>query len=271
MDIANHWLQGNTIKHVQTPNVSGQFAAGMPDTIIIHYTAGSSAESSVRTLMDPSAKASAHLVIGRDGSITQLAPFNVITWHAGESSYGGRTGFNKYSIGIEIDNAGILTQRTDGYYSWFGRKYDEKDVVKAIHRNESSPSYWHAYTEQQILLVYDICELLKKNYNIKLILGHEEISPKRKVDPGPAFPLDKLRDRILSGARDADNDESTIVKTSGEVTASKLNIRSAPADTADKVALPLPNGSKVKIVESKNGWYKVQTVIEGWVSSKYVK
>jgi N-acetylmuramoyl-L-alanine amidase len=264
-------LQGDNIKHLNTPNVSGHYAAGLPDTIIIHYTAGSSAESSVKTLMDPAAKASAHLVIGRDGSITQLAPFNVITWHAGESSYNGRTGFNKYSIGIEIDNAGILNKREDGYYSWFGRKYEEKDVVKAIHRNETLPAYWHAYTEQQILLVYDICAMLKKAYGIKFILGHEEISPKRKVDPGPAFPLDKLRDRILAGARDSDKDESTVVKNSGEVVATKLNIRSAPAETADKVAMPLNQGAKLKIVESKDGWYKVQAVIEGWVSSKYVK
>jgi N-acetylmuramoyl-L-alanine amidase len=271
MEIINHQLKGDNITYKATPNTSGQFANNLPDTIIIHYTAGSSAESSVRTLVDPKSKASAHLVIGRDGSITQLAAFNVVTWHAGESAYKDRVGFNKYSIGIEIDNAGPLTQRADGYYSWFGRKYEEKDTVFAIHRNQAAPRYWHAYTEAQIVAVFTICELLKAAYNIKFILGHEEISPKRKEDPGPAFPLDRLRDKILHGARNSEEDESKIAKNIGEVIASKLNIRSAPSEVGDKVALPLPQGTKVKIVESTDGWYKVQTTIEGWVSSKFVK
>jgi N-acetylmuramoyl-L-alanine amidase len=271
MEVVNHYLKGNDIQFIQTPNVGSPFASGLPDTIIIHFTAGSSAESSIKTLTDPASKASAHLVVGRNGSITQLAPFNVLTWHAGESAYGSRIGFNKYAIGIEIDNAGPLTKRADGFYSWFGRKYEEKDTVYAIHRNQAVARYWHAYTEQQINLVFDLCMLLKKVYNIKFILGHEEISPKRKEDPGPAFPLDKLREKVLNTARDSEQDESNIVKKEGEVIASKLNIRSLPQDGADKVAMPLAQGAKLKIIESKDGWYKVQTIIEGWVSSKYVK
>src|SRR5437868_7138213 len=98
MEIVNNLLQGTNVRFIQTPNTSGAFSNGLPDTIIIHYTAGSSAESSVKTLTTPSAKASAHMVIGRDGSITQLAPFNIVTWHAGESAYGTRSGFNKYAI-----------------------------------------------------------------------------------------------------------------------------------------------------------------------------
>jgi len=111
MKISNHLLQGDPIQKVgftATPNKEGTFAQGLPDTIIIHYTAGKDAASAIKTLVDPGIKASAHLVVGRDGSITQLVPFNEIAWHAGKSAYEVRTGLNAYSLGIEIDNAGRL-------------------------------------------------------------------------------------------------------------------------------------------------------------------
>lgn len=270
MKINNHQLEGTNISYKQTPNTSGKFAKGLPDTIIIHYTAGASASSSVRTLTNPNVKASAHLVVGKKGEIIQLAKFDTIAWHAGKSSYDERTGFNKYSIGIEIDNAGALEKREDGgFYSWFNKKYPESEVVHATHRNETTPRYWHAYTEKQIETVFAICRLLKEKYAIQYILGHEEIAPKRKIDPGPAFPLERLRNNILSG-RDEDGSDDDLPEV-GEVTASKLNIRSTPTAKGKKVAEPLPKGSKVKIIGEQNGWYKVTASIEGWVSGKYIK
>ncbi len=268
MEIVNHLLQGANIKHVQSPNVSGPYKAGQPDTIIIHYTAGASAESSVRTLMDPNSKASAHLVIGRDGAITQLVPFNIIAWHAGKSSYGNRIGYNNYSIGIEIDNAGPLTKSGDIYRSWFGKEYSANEVIEGIHRNEKTPRFWHAYTDAQIQVVEEISRLLVATYNMKSILGHEEISPIRKSDPGPAFPLDRFRDRVLNAGRDSDEDEPRPEK--GRVGVDKLNIRANPDAKAEKVAMPLAKGAKVKILEESNGWYKVTTEVEGWVSKQYV-
>ncbi|MFN6943958.1 MAG: N-acetylmuramoyl-L-alanine amidase [Cytophagaceae bacterium] len=253
MQIKNHWLYGAEISHVNTPNKGGKFGENLPDTIIVHYTAGSSLESAVNTLTNPKIKASAHLVIGRDGKICQLAPFNSITWHAGQSQYGGRTGFNQYSIGIELDNAGLLEKRGDGYYSWFGRKYSEENVVKAVHRNETIERYWHAYTEVQLQLVYEISLLLNEKYNIQYVLGHEEVSPGRKIDPGPAFPLDKMRDKILNLNRNQNEAEDIAVPKEGIVTASRLNIRSSPDVEAEQVALPLPKGTKVQILEAKDG------------------
>jgi N-acetylmuramoyl-L-alanine amidase len=269
MDIINNILTGAGIVSKSSPNHGGTFAPGKLDTIIIHYTAGSSAESSVKSLMDVNSKASAHLVIGRDGSITQLVPFDTIAWHAGPSQYGTRIGFNQYSIGIEIDNAGVLEKRGGKYYSWFNREYPEADVVQGIHRNQSIPRYWHAFKEEQINIVFDICQLLLRHYPIKFILGHEEISPGRKVDPGPAFPLDKLRERLLGGERDA-NTKENIKDSSGIVTIDLLNIRAEPSIESDKVAQPLPKGQKVKILAEKNGWVKVSTEVTGWVSGKYV-
>ena len=104
MKVKAHLLEGTNIDFQQSPNHSGKFKTGFPDTIIVHFTAGSSAKSSVETLLNPKTKASAHLVIAADGAITQLMPFDMVAWHAGKSTYQGRSGFNKFSIGIEIDN-----------------------------------------------------------------------------------------------------------------------------------------------------------------------
>ncbi len=271
MNIQNHLLRDNNIAVENSPNQGGEL---LPDTIVIHYTAGPSATSAIREMMNRERKVSAHLVVDLDGSITQLVPFNRIAWHAGKSRHKDRVNLNRFSIGIEIVNAGRLDKTGSTYTSWFGRKYPEEEVFIGIHRNEDFLTAWHRYTEEQITVTGDLCELLVSHYNISFILGHEEISPGRKIDPGPAFPLDKLRDRILNlDPRDEDAGEDEVVEEPGEgmVTASKLNIRSNPTISQNLVAKPLPRGTKVTILKRKNGWYKVSTTIEGWVSSKFIK
>jgi N-acetylmuramoyl-L-alanine amidase len=268
MKIENHQIAGSQTSLASKNKLL--FDPTKLDTIIIHYTAGASAESSVATLTNPDVKASAHVVVGRDGAITQVVAFDTVAWHAGASQYGTRTGFNKYSIGIEIDNAGLLEKKGDKYYSWFGRAYEEEDVVCAVHRNEKIPRYWHMYTEKQIQVVDELCRVLASRYNLKYILGHEEISPIRKIDPGPAFPLDKLREQIFGGARDVEKAETSFGRE-GFVNTDLLNVRAEATVNAEKVAKPLVNGQKVKIIGTKDGWYKISTEVTGWVSSKYIK
>ncbi len=266
LKIKGDLLEGDNVKFEKTPNHGGTFT---PDSIVIHYTAGPSLKSAVRTLTSPRVSASAHLVIDRDGSIVQLAPFNIVTWHAGRSSYAGRKGYNNYSIGIEIVNEGVLKKSGSVFRSWSGKKYSEHEVVKAIHRNQTTEKYWHTYSEEQIETVLNICELLLANYDIKYILGHEEIAPKRKSDPGPAFPLDKIRNKLLHAGRNEDEDEEEA--ETGRVVAGKLNIRSKPNTSGSPVARPLRRNQKVKILEEKNGWYKVGVEVEGWVFGKYIE
>ncbi|MCK5277868.1 MAG: N-acetylmuramoyl-L-alanine amidase, partial [Cyclobacteriaceae bacterium] len=189
----DHLLQGENVVHLIATKNTVEFKQGNLDTLIIHYTAGRDAESSARYLRKEEIKASAHLVIGRNGEIFQLVPFNKIAWHAGRSSFGGKSGYNNYSIGIELDNAGVLTKTGNDFQSWFGKKYTQSDVMEGVHRNESQPRYWHIYTERQLEVNEEITRLILDKYKpIVHILGHEEISPGRKQDPGPAFPLDKF-------------------------------------------------------------------------------
>ena len=197
MCLENHWLSEPGARHIRSPNVGGPFAGSNPDTIVIHFTDGNSVAAALETLCDPGKNVSAHVVVGRDGSLTQLVPFDHIAWHAGESSWGARVKFNYYSLGIEVQNAGRLVRRGDSFYSSIGTGYPAYQVCEATHRNELDPTYWHTYSVTQLEAVNEVCALLVSTYGINHILGHEEIAPNRKIDPGPAFPLDILRHRLL--------------------------------------------------------------------------
>ncbi|MBC7450299.1 MAG: N-acetylmuramoyl-L-alanine amidase [Cytophagales bacterium] len=266
-----HFLEGENVQRIPTPKNSQKFGAGLLDTCIMHYTAGRDAKSSAMYLSDNNVKASAHIVVGRQGEVYQLLPFDTIAWHAGVSKYGSRTGYNRYSVGIEIDNAGVLEKTGNEYQAWFGKQYMENEVMKAVHRNEAVPRYWQVYTQAQIDTCEQICKLLIQKYNIKQILGHEEISVGRKQDPGPAFPLDKFRDRLLGNNRQANEVSDIAHPSEGAVTVDKLNIRAGAGTQFDKIAMPLINGKQVRILEEQNGWYRVRTEIEGWVSKGYIE
>ena len=198
MEIRDHRLVGEGITQVDSPNQGSAFEPGRPDTLVIHYTAGSSAQSAIDTLCDTERRVSAHLVVGRDGAITQLVPFDTVAWHAGQSQWRGRTGLNHYAIGIEIDNAGQLEERDGECVSWFGRVYPPEEVVWGVHRNQQESTPWHLFPYEQLSVVDELCALLVTEYGITEIVGHEEIAPGRKIDPGPAFPLDEMRQRLLA-------------------------------------------------------------------------
>jgi N-acetylmuramoyl-L-alanine amidase len=193
MNINNHELIGDTIEQSPSPNTGGKFKEGNLRYIIIHFTAGANRKSSVRSLTKKDRVVSAHVVIGRDGITSQLVPFDTVAYHAGKSEWDGTKYLNKYSIGIEIDNAGRLDKKGDEYYTYFNAKIEPENVVKGIHRNETEETYWHKYTDEQIATTKKLCQDLMELYPITQILGHEEISPGRKTDPGPAFPLDDFR------------------------------------------------------------------------------
>ncbi len=237
-------VKGEKVKHLACPKNQQLFSAGQPDTIVIHYTAGSSAQSSAEYLARADVKASAHVVVGRDGAAIQLVPFDNVAWHAGKSEYNGRVGYNNFSIGIEIDNAGILTPSGDEFVAWFGKRYPANEAVKAKHRNEQTERYWHTFTEIQITTVEELCQKLIERYpTIVQILGHEEISVGRKQDPGPAFPLEKIRMRLL---QERDSNEPLQANVC-YVNVDRLNIRSLPNIQSDTVNEPLACATKLLI------------------------
>jgi N-acetylmuramoyl-L-alanine amidase len=219
-------------------------------------------ESSVRHFLNPASRASAHLVIERDADVTQLADFTQRAWHAGRSSWQGEGDVNSRSIGIELDNAGRLDQVGSTYRAWFGRSYPEDQVLGASHKNESGMAWWHAFTEPQLEACLEVCQALAAAYDIQDILGHDDVSPNRKSDPGPAFPMESIRSRVFG--REGDEPGPAL----GVVSASRLNIRDAPGGVL--AGEPLPRGSEVEILRRDGDWLEVDVVRRGWVAARFI-
>lgn len=201
MKIANHRLQpdGSAFKvnFVASPHKGGVMT---PKYLIIHFTAGGGAASSVDWFKNPAAKASAHLVIDRsNGDITQMVDFNTVAWHAGKSKWKTVNGLNACSIGIELDNAGQLTRSGSQFLAWFKTPYPADDVFTATDA-KGKETYWHEYSAPQMDSLLQAASALHAQYNFTDILGHSDIAPGRKTDPGPAFPMGSFRSRLLGRA-----------------------------------------------------------------------
>ncbi|HKG06433.1 MAG TPA: N-acetylmuramoyl-L-alanine amidase, partial [Pedobacter sp.] len=250
-----------------SPNTGGTY---QPQYLVMHYTAATTASSAISWFKSPVAQASAHLVIGRDGAVTQCAPFNVVTWHAGKSQWKGLIGLNKHSIGIELVNAGKLVKAGERFICAVDRKViDPEDVIRAKHKNETSENYWQEYTAEQMEVSLEIAALLVKQYSLKDVIGHEDIAPIRKSDPGPAFPMSSFRARAIGRANESlDESETSTI----------LNIRSGPGSNFPTLTDPLPKGTKVLVLKTEGTWSFVEVVdvvhgimdLEGWVSTKYL-
>ena len=137
--------------------------------IIIHYTGMKKEFAAIKRLQDPKSKVSSHYLIKRNGEIINLVPDLFEAWHAGVSSWKHFKSLNKNSIGIEITN----------------------------------PGHQHGYkrfSKKQIFSLQKLLNILVKKYKIKkkYILGHSDISPGRKKDPGEKFPWEMLAKNKLS-------------------------------------------------------------------------
>lgn len=196
--VKNHLLlrDGKPVAQKRSPNVGGALA---PSLLVMHYTAGQSAPGAVAWLCNPQAKASAHLVVDQSGGVTQLVPFNRVAWHAGQSAWKGKKFCNAFSIGIELANPGFLTKRADGkFYDVAGKTVAASQVVIARHKNGGPELPWMAYPATQVDAAVAIAQALVAAYPaIKEIVGHDDIAPKRKTDPGPAWNMPGFTTRVF--------------------------------------------------------------------------
>lgn len=181
-----------------SPNVGGVLTK--PSLIVLHYTAGRNVTSSVEWLCNPKAKASAHFVVGRAGEVFQLVALDRVAWHAGESRWGLRTGCNKFSIGVEMDGPGFLVKNAVGYWRspTTGEVYQPEEVVVAPHKSGGPSKGWLLYTPKQIETVANLCRtLIHEIPSLREIVGHEDIAPGRKLDPGGAWDMDGFRTDVF--------------------------------------------------------------------------
>ena len=135
------------------------FGIRKPNYVIIHFTAQDSVQQTLKTFTITSTQVSAHYVVAKNGKVFHMVNDYLRANHAGFGKWGSVTDMNSCSIGIEIDNNG----------------------------NEP-------FTDQQINSLLVLLAQLKKNYNIPQanFIGHQDFAPKRKPDPGPFFPWQKL-------------------------------------------------------------------------------
>jgi N-acetylmuramoyl-L-alanine amidase len=194
-------------RRLLTPNryPQGHRYVAPVELLILHYTAGRTAQAAADWLIKPEVKASAHLVVGHDGTtgptgdLIQLAPLEDRTWHAGGASSSWRGGpVNSRSIGIEIVNVGPLTRVGAGYTDWTGRAYRGQ-----VYTDPATGKAWEAYPEAQIARVLELVTFLVRLFprlglvderpgELPRICGHQDVDPKRKIDPGPAFPMAQI-------------------------------------------------------------------------------
>ncbi len=179
------WLRGGNeygpVRHCRSPNYNQRPPATSVDLLVIHNISlppGQFGGDHVHALFcnrldctaDPAfadlreLKVSSHLLIDRAGAVTQFVAFGARAWHAGKSCFDGRDNCNDFSIGIELEGTDTLAY-TDAQYSQLAR------------------------------VTYRLCHHLPA-LTLARIVGHSDIAPERKTDPGPAFDWNRYR-RLL--------------------------------------------------------------------------
>lgn len=179
-----------------SPNKSSRGGA-KATTLVWHYTAGKTGRGAIDWLCNPDAKASAHFVIDRDGTITQLVSCADAAWHAGNNA------INKTSIGVEVVNVGFVVPDGDGGWKAPDGSRWTPDGVQPVQASTRFPNglvvtqYWVPYTAAQLRAMKELqAKLAFSGWRTVLRdqRGHEDIAEPygRKQDPGPLFPWAQL-------------------------------------------------------------------------------
>ena len=176
MKIEQHWL--SEARHVSSPNFNERPAGIVPELIVVHCISlppgqfgGAYVEQFFQNCLCAeehpyfgeihNMEVSSHVFIRRDGEVIQFVPFDKRAWHAGQSCYGERENCNDFSIGIELEG-------TDD------SRYEAVQYERLKQVIETLVSYY-------------------PSLELDALVGHSDIAPGRKSDPGPFFDWEKLR------------------------------------------------------------------------------
>jgi N-acetylmuramoyl-L-alanine amidase len=161
---------------IDTPSPNHDERSAPVSIVVLHYTGMKDAASAIQRLSDPESKVSCHYLIAEDGQVVRMVPEERRAWHAGRSWWRGVTDINSASIGIEIVNPGHEL----GY---------------------------RPFPEEQIDALVTLMAALKERYGITRgnVVGHSDIAPARKQDPGELFPWGRLAKLRLALPRPAKN------------------------------------------------------------------
>lgn len=152
---------------LKSPNHEPRPEGAIIDTIVLHYTNMESAEAAIARMCDPTPpRVSAHYVVDEDGTVLQLVDDTRTAWHAGLSYWRGVRNLNASSLGIELVNPG----EAFGY-----RPFPEAQITALLG------------------LLENLCD--RHPIDIRRIIGHSDIAPERKNDPGELFPWRTLAEQ----------------------------------------------------------------------------
>jgi N-acetylmuramoyl-L-alanine amidase len=279
MNFQDHKLTGAPFNEARW--TGGQIA---PEIVVLHDTAGRlDPGNAANYLRDNDRKVSVHFVVERDGLLEQQVPVNLRANHAGKSQYHGRKNVNGFSVGIEIVNPGRLKRFDDNSaQAWFGKKYNIREYgIQEIETPEHGAGLWMPYTEAQIETVTRLLAALFEYLpSLTDVVPHWYISPGRKSDTNPHFPLEQVRSMIfgredprdtLADASSAGVDDGSFVEI--ETRGGGLNMRAAPAINPN-ILTTIPDGTAVPVLRrgafEGHDWLKVfYAGQEGWIVSRY--
>ena len=251
-----------------------------PTIIVLHDTAGSLRKHSSRNyLADNPSNVSIHFVVERDGEVSQLVDTSIKAYHAGRSSYMGRRNCNDFSVGIEIVNPGKLEaygMNLNKSSSWFGAVFDnEAEGIVRKKTEAHGDGYWMPYTEAQLESVEKLCEIIMKSHDIVDVVTHWMISPGRKTDTNPLFPLDALRSRLFGREEPRSSDREYVLALTHTPSAG-LNFRLWPKIVRGNVIRALAHNTAVKVISSEviegRGWSRIEfDGSQGYVVTSFLK
>jgi N-acetylmuramoyl-L-alanine amidase len=151
------------MRFIDAPSLNFDARTTPPDMVVLHYTGMPTGPEALARLRDPQAKVSAHYLIEEDGRAFALVPEERRAWHAGVSFWKGERNLNGVSIGVELVNPG---------HDWGYR----------------------AFPEAQIATLLEVLADIRERWNVTddRIIGHSDVAPERKTDPGELFPWKRL-------------------------------------------------------------------------------
>ena len=148
---------------IEAPSPNHDARRAPPDAVILHYTGMQTGEAALERMRDPAARVAAHYMVEEDGQVFRLVPEERRAWHAGRSFWRGETDLNASSIGIEIVNPG---------HEWGYRPFPDHQIEAVIGLLDAIRGRWTVPDAR--------------------ILGHSDVAPDRKTDPGELFPWKRL-------------------------------------------------------------------------------
>ena len=162
-----------TLDIIEAPSPNFDARTKVPDMLVLHYTGMESGEAALARLRDPEARVSSHYMVEEDGRIFRLVPEERRAWHSGPSHWRGHSMLNANSIGIEIVHPGF--------------------------RDTPQGREWPPYPSEQVEAVVTLVKDIVRRHGIRpeRIVGHSDVLPQHKQDPGPAFPWKRLADEGL--------------------------------------------------------------------------